>query len=77
MELKLEVKQALAPQELILWALPRGSNDWLDAKVLYTRAKTMADIDRVKAVAAQDGWHSFKVQVLDGQLPNFTTSLQQ
>lgn len=58
--------------EYVLWGLPKDSTDRLDEKVLYTQAKTPADLDRVKHKASLDGWHSFRVQTLDlDAVPDF------
>jgi hypothetical protein len=58
--------------EYILWGLPKGSNDRIDEKVLYTQGKTAADIERIKTIAAKDGWHSFRVQTLYlDEMPDF------
>lgn len=51
--------------EYILWGLPKGCDDRLDEKVLYTQGKTWQQIEAVKVRAAQDGWHSFRIQTLD------------
>jgi len=56
-------------KEWVLWGLPRGKRDHIDAQILYTQAKNEADIERVKALAKKDGWHSFRVQVLDLSKP--------
>ena len=58
-------------RELILWGIPAGSNDAIDAVILCTQAKTQADIEQVKVAAARDGFHSFTVQTIDGTLPDF------
>lgn len=55
--------------EYVLWGTPRGETDALHAKVLYTQGKTMDDVRRVQALAARDGWHSFRVQTLDVSKP--------
>lgn len=58
--------------EYVLWGMPKDSTDRLDEKVLYTQAKTPAQLDTAKKRAAADGWHSFRVQVLDlNEKPNF------
>ena len=54
-----------AGREYVLWGLPQGENDALHSTILYTQGKTPADVERVKKLAARDGWHSFRVQVLD------------
>ena len=56
-------------REWVLWGLPRGKRDPLDAQILYTQAKSEADVERVKRLAAKDGWHSFRVQVIDLSKP--------
>ena len=61
----------LDTQEMILWGIPSGQTDALYAQVLYTQAKSDADIERIKQIAAKDGWHSFSVQVLGGSMPKF------
>ena len=56
-------------KEWVLWGLPRGKRDRIHEKILYTQAKSEADVERVKGLAAKDGWHSFRVQVLDLSKP--------
>ena len=64
--------------ELILWGLPKGSTDAIEEKVLCTTAKTPADIERIKAIASSDGWHSFRVQVLDlDVVPDFGATVRK
>lgn len=63
--------------EYVLWALPAGQTDRLHEQVLYTQAKTPADNDRVAELAARDGWHGFRVQVLDlAARPDFAASVR-
>lgn len=52
-------------KEYVLWGLPKGETDALHSTILYTQGKTPADVERIKKLAARDGWHSFRVQVLD------------
>jgi hypothetical protein len=56
-------------REWVLWGLPRGKRDRIHERILYTQAKSEADLERVKRLAAQDGWHSFRVQTLDLSKP--------
>lgn len=56
-------------KEYVLWGLPKGETDHLHAKILYTRGKDMADVERVKKLAAAEGWHTFSVQVIDLSKP--------
>jgi len=55
--------------ELVVWALPKGSTDPIDAHVLSSTCRTAEDVERVKAAAGADGWHSFVVQTLDLETP--------
>lgn len=61
--------------EYVLWGRPKGKTDALYDKVLYTKGKSPADLERIKKVAAKDGWHSFRVQKIDGTKPDFTKAL--
>ena len=56
-------------KEYVLWGLPKGETDRLHEKVLYTQAKTPAQMEAAKRRAAADGWHSFRVQILDLSKP--------
>ena len=56
-------------KEYILWAIPQGSTDELDSKPIFTQGKSEADVDRIKEIAAKDGWHTFRVQILDTEKP--------
>jgi len=56
-------------REWVLWGLPRGKRDRIHERILYTQAKSEADLERVKALAAKDGWHSFRVQTIDLSKP--------
>lgn len=56
-------------KEYVLWGLPKGETDRLHEKVLSTKAKTPAQMDEIKRRAAKDGWHSFRVQILDLSKP--------
>ncbi len=68
----------MSATELILWGIPQGSNDAIDEKVLFTKALSWADIEHVKAIASKDGWHSFRVQVLDLEaMPDFKAEVQR
>ena len=66
----------MSATELVLWGIPQGSNDAIDEKILFTKARSQADIERIKAIASKDGWHSFRVQILDSEAkPDFLGGL--
>lgn len=56
--------------EYVLWALPKGETDRLHEKVLLVRPSTK-QFETCKELAAKDGWHGFRVQGLDGTVPDF------
>jgi|GEM_PF-457809 len=56
-------------KEYVLWGLPKGSKDQIDAKVLLSNGRSMRDIEKVKKLAGRDGWHTFRVQVIDLSKP--------
>lgn len=55
--------------EMILWARPAGQTDALYEQPIYTQGRTMEDIERVKKLAAKEGWHTFRVQRIDLSKP--------
>jgi len=61
-------------RERALWALPAGESDRLHEQVL-TSTTDPARIETVKALATADGWHGFRVQVLDVSLPDFVGAI--
>jgi hypothetical protein len=63
-----------AVREYVLWGRPQGSDDALDERVLAT-AGELSDITDAENRAAADGWHSFRIQVLDGIPPKFGANL--
>lgn len=61
-------------KEYALWALPKGETDRLHEQVL-TSTTSSARVEQVKELAGRDGWHGFRVQVLDGTVPDFAGTL--
>lgn len=65
--------------EYVLWGLPQGSTDHIDARVLATDNRPLAyaaRFEQIKELAARDGWHTFRVQAIDGTLPDFAGTVQ-
>ena len=58
-----------AEAEMVLWARPAGQTDALYEQPIYTQGRTMEDIERVKKLAAKEGWHTFRVQRIDLSKP--------
>ena len=63
-------------QSYILWALPKGKTDRLDEKPLTSMSLTQQQVEKVKAMASKDGWHSFRVQVDDNKIPDFKKAVR-
>lgn len=51
-------------KETILYGLPKGSTERYEEVLLLTKA-TPEKIAKVKALAAKDGFHSFRVAEID------------
>lgn len=62
-------EKAEMQKEYVLWGLPKGKTDAIHEQILSTKAKTPAEMDAIKRRAAADGWHSFRVQILDLSKP--------
>jgi hypothetical protein len=43
--------------------------------LLLSGAKTLAEIERVKALATDAGFHSFRVSSYNGEAPNFAKAV--
>lgn len=63
-------------KEYTLWALPKGETDRLHERVM-TSTYDKARIERIRTLAAADGWHGFRVQVIDGSIPDFAAALRK
>lgn len=64
-------------QKFIMWALPAGSNDRMDEKPLVSFPITLAEVEKVKAASAKDGWHGFRVVPEKGEVPDFTKAIEK
>ena len=61
--------------ETVLYGLPQGATERYQEVLLLTNA-TPALIEKVKALAAKDGFHSFRVAEIDlSAPPDFTKTL--
>jgi hypothetical protein len=62
-------------REILVYGLERGENrDYMET-LLATNCKTAQDIERVKAAASAQGWHSFRVATYNGEAPNFAKAV--
>ena len=62
--------------ETVLYGLPKGATERYEEVLLLTNA-TPDKIERVKALAARDGFHSFREAKIDlSTPPDFTKAVQ-
>lgn len=62
-------------KEFLLYGLEQGENrDYMET-LLYEGAKTMAQIEKVKQLAEDAGFHSFRVATYNGEKPNFAKAV--
>ena len=61
--------------EYVLWGTPAGQTDALYARPLTCTAD-LARVNQVREMATRDGWHSFRVQALDGSRPDFAAAVR-
>lgn len=55
-------------KETVLYGLPKGATERYEEVLLLTNA-TAELIERVKVLAAKDGFHSFRVATIDLSVP--------
>jgi hypothetical protein len=62
-------------KETLIYGLERGeTRDYMET-LLATNCKTPQDIEKVKAAASAQGWHSFRVAFYNGEAPNFAKAV--
>lgn len=60
----------------ILWAIPAGKSDRFDEYPLTSFPLTLEQADKVEAVAAREGWHSFRRVEDTNALPDFVGAVR-
>jgi hypothetical protein len=60
--------------EYIIYGLAQGeTREYM--KTLLLATTDPANIEKVKELASQEGWHSFRVSTFNGEAPDFTKTL--
>lgn len=61
----------------LIYGLPKGESERYTEVLLSSRCQSQADVEKVKAAAARDGWHSFRVATMrDGERPDFAAAVK-
>ena len=50
---------------ITVWGLPKGTTERWQEALLAESCRNAADVEKVKRAASADGWHSFRVAVVD------------
>lgn len=63
--------------ELLLYGLRKGDTErWME-ELLATGLPNREAVDKVIALAAADGFHSFRIATYDGSPPDFTKVIRK
>ena len=65
-------------KEILIYGLERGeTRDYMETLLANFKdsANTASNIDKVKAAASAQGWHSFRVATYNGAAPNFAKAV--
>lgn len=62
-------------REILVYGIPAGETERYTEDLLATTCKTADDVARVKAAAAKDGFHSFRIAYYNGEPPDFSNVL--
>lgn len=61
--------------EQVLWAIPKGKTDALFEEII-TSTTCKAHFDKARKWALEQGFHSLRIQQIDGSLPDFVGAIQ-
>ena len=60
---------------ILVYGLERGeARDYMES-LLASNCRSAADVEKVKAAASAEGWHSFRVAMYNGEAPNFAKAV--
>ena len=61
--------------EILVYGLEKGeARDYMET-LLATNCRNNSDVEKVKAAASAEGWHSFRVATYNGEAPNFAKAV--
>ena len=61
----------------LLYAIPKGETERYMEDIISSQCETPEQIEAMKARASKDGWHSFRVAISDGSMPNFNNVVRK
>lgn len=61
--------------QILVYGLADGETERYMETLLAESCRTSADVEKVKAAAAKDGFHSFRVTTWNGEEPNFAGTI--
>lgn len=62
-------------KNILLYGIEKGQTERYAENLLATNCQNQEDVEKVKAAAEKDGWHSFRVAYWNGDKPDFTKVL--
>lgn len=62
--------------QILVYGLAKGETERYMEDLLASNCQNEADIEKVKAAASADGFHSFRVTTWDGSPPNFAKAVK-
>ena len=66
----------MANIEYVMWGIPKGSTERYDEVVLLSDASDAARVEKVKQLATQDGFHSFRIAGINmTEIPDFAKTI--
>jgi hypothetical protein len=66
-------------KEILIYGVPRGEScNYMEALLACFKsgANDALNIERVKAAASEEGYHSFRIAFYNGEKPNFEKAVQ-
>jgi hypothetical protein len=66
-------------REILIYGVPRGEScDYMESLLACFKsgANDALNIERVKAAASEEGYHSFRLAYYNGEKPNFEKAIQ-
>lgn len=62
---------------LLLYGIAAGESERYNEQLLSAACRTELELERIQALAAADGWHSFRVAgFIDGERPDFAKAVR-